>query len=465
MEDALSRLGEQDEVNIDENQFISLGYLNTLSSLSGSESVVLDALEIPMPDSMLVFPHNQIPSLLPSGSFLVNNGSLIINFLSGHQEDLEVVFRVAEISEGGTAFEETIEVVFPGAIPVIVEQVIDLEDHVIDLNSGQFQLSYSARNADGETRLLGQVSIRFTELGCKRVVTNELEELTFDLPNEGVVLGLFEGQDPGRVNFENPAMSLNINNGYGFPMEFFVGEITAINSFGDSLNLELNIADGFELNFPDASMEGEEVTTVLNFNIDNSNIKELINLAPVEIEFHSFAKTTASNDPNQNFFALAESKISTDLVLDIPVFAAVQQFTIEEREAFNFDRDEITFESDREVVIDEMEFSLHATNNMPVGIEYQIYFEDESEQILDSLFTDQRNFIEAAEVNEEGEVIRNVSTTVTEIVDGAKLERIENASFIKIKNTLTSDDFGAVKFFTTNGIDMDLGVIVKLSVE
>ena len=465
MEDALSHLGEQDEVNIGEDQFITLGYLNTLKSETGAEAITLDPFEFPMPDSMMLIPHGLSPSIVPAEVFEIENGELRIEFLSGHQEDLMVKFSIQEIQTEGNVLEKEIAVVYPGAIPISIDETIDLKDHEIDLSSGNYTVAYSAVNANGDPRLLGQVKLSFSEQQCKRVVASALMDATFELPNEGLALGLFEGQDPGKINFENPRMELNINNSYGFPIKFFFGEIIGKNTNGDSVILQTNMNDGIDLAFPDINNEGGIEKSTLVFDIDNSNIRDLINIAPEEIIFNSYAETESFNDPNTPVFGLAESMINTDLVLEVPVYAAVQQLSVEEVNTFNFNREDIKLEGAHNIEIESLDFKLNADNNMPVGIQYQVYFENDAGEVLDSLFSGQNNFINAAEVNNEGVVINNSFTVLEESISGDRLDAIDNATHLRTKNTLTSDDFKSVKFFSTNGIDMELGLIVKLNVE
>ncbi len=465
MEDALANIGDDETVSIDADQLISLAYKNTLDSKSGAESIILEPFEIPMPDSMVNFPHTILPSLIPSSKFTVNNGTLTIQFLSGHQEDLVVDFTIQEITNNGKAFSQSINVTYPGAIPVVINHEFSLEDYQFDLSSNQFTLSYSAKNAALESKLLGDVRINFSEQQCKEVTATVVDENMFELPNDGLDLNLFSASNEGMIDFENPSLNLEINNSFGFPVNFFFGDIVAKNAQGDSIKLLSSIEDGFELAYPSTSEMGEVKTTTINFNKENSNIVDLINLAPESISFNSFAMAIGQSNSNTSIFALADSKISTKLSLDIPVWAGLDAFSVERRKEFNFNRDELQFEGSNDVTIDEMQFRLFAKNTLPTGVNFQIYFETVEGTILDSLFTTDAHFIEAANVDGEGNILEERSTTLEETITGNRLAKIEDATHLRIVNLLSSDDFRAVKFFTNNGFDMDLGLLVKLSVD
>jgi hypothetical protein len=255
------------------------------------------------------------------------------------------------------------------------------------------------------------------------------------------------------LKFEDPTISVLIENSYGYPMRSKVNLVKAIGKNGDTISLKATnlINDGFD--FPYAKKVGETAYARFDFNNTNSNIKDLLNAAPNTILYDIDAIANPYNDAKSGFMT-DSTNLRIGLEIDIPVVGSAKNF--EGRDTIN----NVDFS-----VLDNAvaaEFKFVAENELPVGITLQAFFVDNSGRILGNLADNPILLAGAAEVDAKGNVTKNMKSEVIVPFNEAKIAQIRPATKMYIATNFSTTQNGAVpvRILSTQNINLKCGIKV-----
>ena len=133
---------------------------------------------------------------------------------------------------------------------------------------------------------------------------------TFDIKGDIIDINLFEKWVSGGIEIENPIISLNVDNAFGFPVRSKVNELTLKTIDGTLYQLQSEyINKGIDFAFPTINQVGETKNTLFNFNSSNSNIEQLFKDKIVQVIYDFDALANPDGDigvknfyTNQAFF-------------------------------------------------------------------------------------------------------------------------------------------------------------------
>jgi hypothetical protein len=118
--------------------------------------------------------------------------------------------------------------------------------------------------------------------------------------------------------------------------------------------------------------------------------------------------------------------------------------------------------------ISSVAFRLNVVNGFPVNANTQLYFVDDNNGILDSLFTTASNrIIEAAETDNNGNVTMPTTRGTDEAFDGTRLQHLFDAKKIIIKATIQTKDApnSVIEILDDYKLDFKIGVRTKLNMQ
>ena len=151
-------------------------------------------------------------------------------------------------------------------------------------------------------------------------------------------------------------------------------------------------------------------------------------------------------------FILDTSSLEADMLLELPL----------RLKAKNLNYETITeIDPDRLQESDEMEVLLDVTNGFPVEAFVQVYFENADGEILDSLYVgEQPYFIEAAKINNVGEVVEGTNFQDQIFLDVARVDNLYEATRLRTSaNVATANDGEtSVRFFDNDKYKFEIRV-------
>ena len=156
-------------------------------------------------------------------------------------------------------------------------------------------------------------------------------------------------------------------------------------------------------------------------------------------------------------FLLDTSKIKIDLDMTVPFYGRIVNLVLQDTVDFtmvDFDQAEYAI------------FHLVTENSFPADIGLQIYFADDSYNILDSLVKPNADLFESAQVDQNGDVVQNTKAYLKIEVDKNSLYQLTNANKLIIRATLITADDGTtpVKIYTDYDFFVNLGVQMNVKI-
>ena len=218
---------------------------------------------------------------------------------------------------------------------------------------------------------------------CNFVILNILlvqgyfDQYEFDLPSNSILINLFETAVAGSLHIEDPKINLKITNSFGVPIEMVAENLTAETMSEGPMAVYTDLDNGIAFNYPTVMEVGQSRVTNVGVNKDNSNLSEIISSSPTQLNYELAAISNPASDPNIKGFVLDTSRFDVDVEMELPVYLSASDFAVEEVSEF----DASFFED-----IERAEFKLITENGLPIEAGVQVYFLDENNFILDSLF-------------------------------------------------------------------------------
>jgi len=202
---------------------------------------------------------------------------------------------------------------------------------------------------------------------------------------------------------------------------------------------------------------GEEVTTERYFNVETSNIDELIASVPDQINFAFGASTGNPPGSTEQNFLLDDSKLTIETEVVLPMWLSTSGYTVTDTLDMAFDSlvMQLSF-------LEEALFRLTTTNEWPLEIAVQIYFLDAADDKIDSLFSEREILLNAAPVDTEGELDRGaLQEHVVDVeLTTADLDELEGAKKMMLQARAVTTDNGVptVKFYSSYLLNYKLAI-------
>jgi len=451
--DLLDGFSEETFVTVGPDDLITLNYKGNVAERDADDFFsFLELVPIVLEDSVTSYEF-ALPGTLDVTYMKVKSGTLKFGFLNHLEEKVDVTWTIPQLTKNGEVFrrQRTLDSVGNafGAIwsTELNDFPVDLTDFELQGQDDSLKIIYEAyRESDGERIEFNDDPLIFIEDLKFAYVEGFWGSEVLDLERDTIEIEFFETWVDGDVFFENPSIEITVNNSFGFPVRSQVNlmDIILVNGETDSLE-SVFITDGIDFAYPLLSEIGAVKTTVFDFDKTNSNIAEILAGGPVSVDYDVDAVSNPDNLPELGFMT-DSSFFQVQLEVQLPFRGHINNFAVEDQFNVNFD----SYDD-----VKNIEFKLVAENEIPLGIDMQIYFADENLNILDSLYTTNENILAAAPVDGNGEVTGvSGETTVFTTIDALKFDKVRNAKKLLVEGT----------FFTT-GADAGNTQVVNLKAD
>jgi len=392
-------------------------------------------------------------------SILFNSGNLNIDIVGNILPAGEVILTSsALISSDGQPFEIVLNWTAGNPNTPSVSIPRSLQGAKIDLTGGGttnnlFQFAVQARlDFNGEVIDPAQeisIDFSFTDLSFQAIY-GDLGTRTLASITEEVDLNLFQDLVDGELFLDDPQLTLEVQSSYGVSVGLDLSSFVATRNEGsEELALQGTITDNLQvIDGPDFSQIGQRITTTVPINKDNSNLRDLLAFYPETFRYDVSGTLNPGGGMNQNF-VLDSSILETNVEVEVPLVGRVKNLVAEIDEEF---------EGQDFTEVGNAILQLNTRNEFPVEINVQVYFYD-GNQLLDSLFNESLNFVEAAVVNAQGDVVQASEQTVELIFTDERLDRLSQANRLvsRVMLNTSGNDQQVVRFLSTHQVQVALG--------
>lgn len=215
-----------------------------------------------------------------------------------------------------------------------------------------------------------------------------------DLQDQSIDMTAFNDFSGDGLKLEDPRIYLITTNSYGMDIELSFDELKAVASDGAEILLEEIDPPGIDGFVSSPEIEGDVKIDTVELNNQNSNIDELLNSAPVSMEFEISGIPNPSTSSRLNNFLLEESNVEIESLIAIPMQFQMDGFSVD----FDFELNDLDFESAESIL-----FNITATNEIPFEGAIDISFVDDEGTVLYNL--ENAASIESPSVNENGKSV------------------------------------------------------------
>ena len=285
---------------------------------------------------------------------------------------------------------------------------------------------------------------------------------SFDVDADSIDLGLGEIEDniSGTFTLTNPKVNINYSNSVGVPVSFDLNLIGS-NNAGETQGLN---ASTMNIAYP-ADRDDGPVASTVSFNKDNTDIVELIEMRPGEINYSGGATVNPLGKQGWDNFVTGESSVVAGLEIEIPLEFRANNITLQDTLENPLKLEDS--DDDEDFGINNVESAslfLYVNNGFPLEIGFSIQLYDSvADQVLATL--DVPVLFPAAPVDGNGVVTGPTEDTTSIVITGEFLENLEIADELIVRGSLNTYNSGAVKILTIYTIEFRLGVSTEVSYE
>jgi len=466
IEDALDNFDTDGVLNVADDNTMTLVYSgDDIFSLSGEEIIDIEDFEVIVFDTLIDVDYTLLNLPLAIDVVDLSGGNLNLAFESPHNENLEVVLTMQNLSSDNQVLTRSFNVLPNGTI----NENIDLQGTAMNLENNRLQIYYEAINSLGEKRKLENFRINFQNLEYQ-FVQGLFSPYTFEFENyDSISIDLFQYYDSGEIFFDDLRLKCIVENSYGIPIKIGLAYFRAAENTPQALDLISPLDQGLEIAYPSIDEIGQSATSTFTFDNSNTNIFEVFNSKPDLMFYKIFAEVVPEGGSDQGFVDI-ESQIKMDVEIEVPTFFSIKDFQLQHTEPFEVDISDLNSEaSDGEykATIESLEFKLITDNGLPVDIDLQLFFEDDEGNVLATLFDEVTTLIKSGSIDGEGKVIESAVSELFISKTEEDISLIDQATQIRILGKLNTANDGDVssRFFTDYSLGFKLGLKSAIFIE
>ncbi len=462
IQDLLENFDEYTFVEITPDGVIHLRYKGDVLSQQAQEFFAETRAKlpplIPMDTTLFALPFSS-PDQLEVDFATYSAGTVGLALVSDYVGTVDLTVTILQAIKDGQPL--TIHTQFQspvGSMPIFFhypQEITQTAGYNLVPENGIVWVRYDAVTDAGDT-----IELPFIALVNKDIDFSYIEGYLGNFKHKGkrdsITIEFFENWIQGDVYFENPVIQIHIDNSFGVPTRSSIDIFDILTADGDRIPLESDfITDtGIDFVYPANDEVGQTKNMTFTFNSQNSNIEDVLGSRPVALDYKVDAIMNPDSLVGERGFITDSSYYRIQVEVDLPLHGRASGFGVEDSYDVNFDG---------YGNVKEVEFKMVADNNMPLGIDGQLYFYDENDNVLDSLFNGLKRIVAPAPVNAEGIVTGKTSQTNYAIFDAARFDKVRPAKTMKLKATFSTTNEGqqSVKAFADQDVEIRMGMKLK----
>jgi len=459
----LKNVEEETTIVIDQDGQIRFTYEGG-EITQNSEDLFATIDEVLPPVIPVLRPRMALPFTTPDGIRLdradLKTGELVYVFENRNEAAVNVSITLPQLKKDGRpmAFQHTLPAFTGGGAPPRMTNLLSpaaLKDYQLTTENDSIYVIYEALDAQGNALELSNFFLRVQNLTfayAEGYLGNRVQPGGRDT----IDIDFFDNWTQGDVYFEEPKVIFHVENSFGVPTRSVVNLFNVITVRGEVLPVEGDfITEGIDFPFPAMDEVGQVKRASFVFTKENSNIDRLLSAGPAAVAYDVDALTNPDKDTDSRGFLTDSSYYRVRVEVELPLFGRANDFIASD----TFDLDFTSYED-----VDNAEFKLVADNRLPLNVDIQGYFLDESGAVLDSLLGERERVVAAAPVNEDGIASGTVQNITFAPFEGARFERIRSATRLLLSASFSTVQGGRVSVRPLAEQDVRIRIGAKLGV-
>ncbi len=395
-----------------------------------------------------------------NGSYRIDKGifdntNIYFKFTHFEKEIVKVKMLIESVNQDGKVWEQDYTLDFTNDADGIIETTTSslLNWNAFPVNN-KIKFRYLAYRPNGDRIKMPGVAMKFDVLKFI-YLDGYFGNHTFDIKGDIIKINLFDLWKSGGLEIENPQITLDVDNAFGFPVRSKVNQLT-VKTLGDKLfNVESEyINKGIDFNYPAIGEVGAIKNTVFHFDGNNSNIGELFKDKVVQVIYDFDALANPDGDTGVKNFYTAASFFSVKVNVELPMKIKANQFTIS---------DTIDFNLDDYTAVKEGSIKINTANRFPMDMIIKMDFLDINDNVLTSLREDE--WIEVGAATLVGEKTTNAKVDDHIInFDASRFANIKKSKKILVTGSFDTNKQGntPVSLYSEYDLDVKIAALVKI---
>jgi hypothetical protein len=270
-----------------------------------------------------------------------------------------------------------------------------------------------------------------------------------------------ENPDLADLLFAEPRLEVFTSNSVGIPFEITLENLVATAGDGSQLTFEIDEEmNPFTISAPGIEQIGSTAYDSLSVNNTNSNIDEVLAIAPVSLSYAVRGRTDPNAEGNDHFI-LDTSKFTIAVEFLLPLDLKSTGFALEDTLEF-----EVGEEGVDTSLVKSARISLSTLNELPIELKMQVYMLNEYHMILDSVFSGEVPVLAASQVDMEGRLVSPSEETSSALFLTEKLAMFEEVRYLLVRASLVTSELGDqfVKFYSDYTLDYEISLDANVRV-
>ena len=405
-------------------------------------------------------------------TILIKSGTLPLTISSTFKHNVQVVVTFPYIKKNSIALTRIIDLNYvSGTAPVVSTSTIDLTGYTIDCSenntnvntltlTGNLKVTYTNGNPITAAQKI-DLSTGISDI-VYSYINGYIGKYVLTVPQDSVAIDIFDNAYVGNIFFTDPKVRAIITNSVGAPSTVKMDKLIAQSNIlgntdvtGSVINTDIPIL------YPSLAQIGQSQKTTIQLDRTNSNVQTVFNPAPDKIIYQMTAVINPAGESDN--FVTDSSYVKIRGEVEIPMEGKITKFVLLDTiEGISYP--DINTNG-KGVKIISAGFNIRLSNGFPMNTNIQLYFLDDANVILDSLF-ESPHMITSGSVDAAGKVIAPSDVSIQEVYDEARYNRITLSKKAVLYAYFSTANNGTtpVKIYSSYKLKSNISIDVKANV-
>jgi hypothetical protein len=387
---------------------------------------------------------------------IFKDSQIAFKFTSIFPEDIIVTAKLTEVfDEDGNQLTQELFIPGNGGEPSsVVGDTLELEGYTFITDTNELLYEYDARKPNGEQVQLDYAAMYLAQLNFS-YVEGFFGTRVFDIIGDAITVGAFDNWLSGGLIFEDPKVTFQVQNSFGFPVRSFIEHITVKTITGSEFILDgPNIQEGVLFNYPTFDEIGEIKNTDFDYDRTNSNIGEIFNEKAASVIYDVDAIINSPLDDQIIGFLTDSSFYKVQVALEMPMFVTFNDLKLTD----TFDLDLTEYES-----FNSGELKIINQNLFPFNIDLEVKFLDDQDNEVAALFDGDLNIVSGTLQNDGSVIPSDIQTEIipmgeTKFTNFKKAKKVAIISTFSNNPLFENDPFWILGNY---GLNMKMGLTIS----